>query len=139
MKLVIENVISADEEIDLPVQFNLLKDSKNAVVQKILSAIKNYVDFELCDESYCVLESGGHGHGWHRDTGTNNKMSWCKFGASILLKGDFVGGDLSYRDSAGHITKIINRKRYDLYLHSSDEEHSVACSDGNRRVFLLFV
>lgn len=140
MKLIIKNAITEEEEFLLPEFFQKLINNTNPIVDKLLLIIKKNVDFVLCNESYSVLEKTPEsGHVWHKDTGTNNKMPWCKFGVSILLKGEHSGGELLYRDSDGKVFEQPGRKVYDMYIHTSDEEHKINRVVGNRRVFLMFI
>ena len=139
MKTVLKQLINSDEASELPEKLQFLKKNKSKVIEKILSAIKEITDFELCDESYSVIEKNPTGHRWHVDTGTNNKMPWCKLGASMLLTDDFTGGEFLYRDKNGKVEEILDRKIYDLHLHTSDEEHMVRPSVGNRTVLLIFI
>ena len=151
MRAIIKNIIKQEEVSLLPQdKVTLLSSVKGTpTMSKILNKIQNVYSFKLHPKSYCRMEPhklATQGVPWHLDTGgrpktpeeCNAHMSWCVLGATILLPGDFSGGDLKYRKN-GIVEVIKNRQPLDLYLHTSDEEHMVDPSDGDRKVFLLFI
>ena len=64
-------------------------------------------------------------------------MLWCEVGCTMLLDGEFEGGETLYRKDG--VERVIERSSYELLAHTSDEEHMVKPSDGNRKVLLIFI
>lgn len=106
-------------------------------LSKIISELSKDFDFSIHKKSYWRIEKAPKGHPWHVDTGTNNHMSWCRVGCTILLDGEFKGGETLYRKDG--VEDIVERNRYELLAHTSDEEHMVNPSNGERKVLLIFI
>tara|TARA_A100001015_G_scaffold319967_1_gene444697 strand:+ start:405 stop:827 length:423 start_codon:yes stop_codon:yes gene_type:complete len=140
VRAVIKNIITEEDVICLPQDCSIRLSTvlDNPIIDKILKEIEKVFPFEIHNESFCRIEKREEGHVWHQDTGSFNHMSWCKLGGSILLTTDFSGGDLKYRKN-NEVESIGDRSRFDLYIHTSDEEHMVEPSIGNRKVFLIFI
>ena len=140
MRAIIKNIIKEGDIALLPQgrSTKLSKVINNPIIDKILKEIQKVFPFNIHGESFCRTEQRQKGHSWHKDTGSLNHMSWCTLGGSILLTTTFSGGDLKYRKN-NEIETIKNRKPFDLYIHTSDEEHMVDPSEGCRKVFLLFI
>jgi hypothetical protein len=118
----------------------LLTELLPAPVKRVFDQLSADFDFEVKDKSYWRLERRPSGHGWHKDTGTNNHMAWCQVGASILLTGDFTGGNTYYsQDETLQEVKEEYRELGDLLAHTSDVWHKVDNHDGNRTVLLMFI
>ena len=137
-RMIIKQVITAEDEANLPTKKTLLKDCDNPTVLKILDQLRAHVNFTIKEKSYCKLETLNRGHKWHTDTGNKNHMRWCTIGGTMILSGQHTGGHLVYSTKRGN-KRITNRQLYDLYVHSSDVLHMVTPSKGTRRVFLLFI
>jgi hypothetical protein len=117
-----------------------LKSNQNKFVKKILNKLKEDFEFTINRNSYYIVEQRQSGHNWHKDTGSNNHMTWCQVGVSILLKDGDSGGETYYADDDKETNKIkSNRKLYDLVAHTSDEWHMVTPHTGERVVFLMFI
>ena len=143
MRWVVKNIINESEESDL-INYcgnsrRLIKNSQHKILSKILDVIRDYVDFDIKDESYFKIESRPAGHPWHKDTGSNDHMLWCQVGGTILLSGDHTGGEISYRNEDGTEEMIKDREKHDLYFHTSDVFHKIETSDGKRSAFLIFI
>lgn len=140
MRTIIKNCITKEDVAFLPPggTTKLSKVVGDPIVAKILKKIQKVFQFEIHCESFCRIERQQEGHVWHQDTGSLGHMSWCVLGGSILLTTDFSGGNLKYRKN-GIVETVENRQPLDLYLHTSDEEHMVEPSTGNRKVFLIFI
>ena len=111
---------------------------KNKIVDKIINKLKIDFSFTVKDESYFKIEqTGKDGHDWHVDTGSNNHMMWCELGGTILLKADYEGGKTYYKED-GKVVEV-ERSIGDLCAHSSDVEHKVDPTTGDRQVFLIFI
>tara|TARA_R100000278_G_scaffold12845_3_gene13707 strand:- start:300 stop:731 length:432 start_codon:yes stop_codon:yes gene_type:complete len=118
-------------------KYYVLKE-KNKVVDKIINKLKIDFSFTVKDESYFKIEqTGKDGHDWHVDTGSNNHMMWCELGGTILLKADYEGGKTYYKED-GKVVEV-ERSIGDLCAHSSDVEHKVDPTTGDRQVFLIFI
>jgi len=137
-RTIIKQVITSEDEHELPIKKTLLKDCCNPVVNKILDRLRSQINFTINEKSYCKVETMNRGHKWHKDTGNKNHMMWCTIGGTMLLTGQHTGGHLVYATNRGQ-KRIKHRELYDLYVHSSDVEHMITPSTGNRRVFLLFI
>jgi hypothetical protein len=120
--------------------FNNINLKYNNVISKILHTIQDDFNFVIKKESYYRLEKLGKGHGWHKDTGDTDQMTWCQIGVSLLLTDDFTGGDTWYADNENLENAIkIERQKYDLIVHDSNEWHKVDAHKGNRIVLLMFI
>ena len=118
-------------------KYYVLKE-KNKVVDKIINKLKIDFSFTVKDESYFKIEqTGKDGHDWHVDTGSSNHMMWCELGGTILLKADYQGGKTYYKEDSKVIE--VERDIGDLCAHSSDVEHKVDPTTGDRQVFLIFI
>ena len=132
------------EEISLMLGTNpgsyKINEVHNPIVDKVIEKLRESLDFEIKEESYWRVETLPQGHGWHKDTGSNNHMMWCQVGVSILLTGSFRGGETYYAEDAGE-TNVVEQERSigDLCAHSSDEWHMVTPHEGTRTVFLMFI
>lgn len=117
-----------------------ISTNPNQIVEKVISRLKQDIDFVIKEKSYWRIETMPQGHGWHQDTGSNNHMVWCQVGVSILLNEAFTGGETYYAEDAG-ITNVTKQERKigDLCAHSSDEWHMVTPHEGKRTVFLMFI
>lgn len=112
--------------------------TKNKIVDKIINKLAIDFDFEIKEQSYFKIEkTSGEGHDWHVDTGSSNHMAWCEVGCTVLLKGDYNGGETYYKEE----DKVVEVERAigDLCAHSSDVEHKVNPTVGDRQVFLIFI
>lgn len=140
-KFITKKQADALMSLDKRRRFWPLRGEHDKTVLSVVNKIVEAVDGELSEDSYFMLENSNKGTRWHVDTGTPAPhMKWCKFGASILLNDDFEGGDFWYRNSdQPWIKKKIERKKYSLIAHSSDQEHKVMESTGDRFAFLLFI
>lgn len=114
-----------------------IKNDSNEVIDKIIETLSNDFKFTIKDKSYWAIEQKSEGHQWHKDTGSNNHMLWCEVGCTMLLDGEFEGGETLYRKDG--VERVIERSSYELLAHTSDEEHMVKPSDGNRKVLLIFI
>ena len=118
-------------------KYYVLKE-KNKVVDKIINKLKIDFSFTVKDESYFKIEqTSENGHDWHVDTGSSNHMMWCELGGTILLKADYQGGKTYYKEDSKVIE--VERNIGDLCAHSSDVEHKVDPTIGDRQVFLIFI
>lgn len=142
MRRIYHNFIT-EEEVE---QLKLLKVNKsnqillnpNSVIDKIIDTLKKDFEFEIKKESYYRLEqTADHGHGWHKDTGSNDHMLWCQVGCSILLESECSGGATYYKES-GKIIEV-DRDKLDLIAHTSNIVHKVDPPKGYRLVFLIFI
>ena len=82
-----------------------------------------------------LVEARPRGHVWHTDIGTSNHMTWCKYSASILLTKpeEFSGGYFKTKKNTYKKDHYLN-----MLLYSSDVEHCVEPSEGNRKPLLMF-
>lgn len=131
-----------DSDIDFLNQIPLgglrkINVDSNQVIDKIIKMLSNDLEFTINDESYWAIEHKEDGHNWHVDTGSDNHMNWCKFGCTMLLDGEFEGGETVYRKNG--VEHTVERNKYELLVHTSDEEHMVKASSGNRKVLLIFI
>ena len=113
-------------------------NNKNKVVDKVINKLKLDFTFTIKEESYFKIEqTSQHGHDWHVDTGSNNHMMWWELGGTALLKADYQGGKTYYKED----DKVVEVERNigDLCAHSSDVEHKVGPTTGDRQVFLIFI
>lgn len=118
-------------------KYYILKQ-KNKVVDKIINKLKIDFSFTVKDESYFRIEqTSENGHDWHVDTGSSNHMMWCELGGTILLKANYQGGKTYYKED-GKVVEV-ERGVGDLCAHSSDVEHKVDPTTGDRQVFLIFI
>ena len=118
-------------------KYYVLKE-KNKVVDKVINKLKIDFSFTVKDESYFKIEqTSKDGHDWHVDTGSSNHMMWCELGGTILLKADYQGGKTYYKEDGKVIE--VERDIGDLCAHSSDVEHKVDPTTGDRQVFLIFI
>ena len=134
MKCLVENIITPEEAVGLTTRGGIHGDEP--AVRKILKKIFEITGTDesaMPPEHFIYLEkTKPNGRGWHKDTGSNDHMTWCRFGASVLLTDNFDGGMLEYKDGT-------SLKHYlSLSLHSSDVEHRVTPVSKGRRVSLLF-
>ena len=139
MKTYIEDFISEEERAEV---FSIGESSRSkiyisectGVVRSIFERINEISKIDPHERGYARVEHLTRGHGWHKDTGTDNAMSWCSFGCSILLSDpkDFEGGDFHYREGK------VDQKTKSLVMHSSDVEHLVTKHSGKRVVLLYF-
>jgi hypothetical protein len=141
MRILIEKAINETDRSMLPNDSTppaLLINETNPTILKIVNTLKEHFDFEIKQKSYWRVEKLPTGHGWHVDTGSENHMSWCQVGCSILLTSnqEFRGGETFYNQENPILTK---RDKYDIVAHSSDEWHMVEPHTGNRIVLLLFI
>ena len=117
-----------------------LKEEKPEIINRIINHISKDFDFEIKNESYYVVETHKIGHKWHKDTGTDNHMSWCQVGLSVLLTSRFTGGLMYYADDgSGKNKTLVKRKVGDLCVHDSSEWHMVEPHEGKRTVLLIFI
>ena len=131
MRKLIKNVITADEAASMVMVGN--KYHTLPVMKKIKDTINKEVGpIDWDPPTYMLIEECRQ-HEWHVDTGSNNHMTWCDYGISILLNDKEESGKLEYRDG----TKIDNYLH--MAIHSSDVEHRVADNKGTRQVFLAFI
>lgn len=128
----IKNVISPTQAADLAADVRP-RDFFEPLIEPIVDTVRNHVRVGTQHPAYCVVEKKSDGHGWHKDTGNNDHMLWCNYSASILLTppDQFEGGTFHTHD--GSYTHYL-----DMLLYSSDVEHAVDPSDGDRRVLLMF-
>ena len=106
---------------------------------KVIKTINDDFNVSPVKKSFLNVEQRSEGHEWHKDTGTNDHMMWCRVGGSIILKKG-SGGDTYYADDDKETNKVKSeRGLYDLVLHTSDEWHMVEPNDGNRKVLLIFI
>jgi len=132
-----QDILSLYNNLLVGNKYYVLK-TKNLVVDKVIDKLKEDFNFTVKEESYFKIEkTSGNGHDWHVDTGSNNHMLWCDLGATILLKGDYKGGETYYRENDKIIE--VDRGIGDLCAHSSDVEHKVNPTTGDRQVFLIFI
>lgn len=119
-------------------QSYIILNEKNLVVDKILNRLSKDFKFEIKPASYYRLEkTSEQGHGWHKDTGSNDHMMWCQVGCSILLESHSDAGKTFY-NIEGEIIEV-ERDRLDLIAHTSDVLHKVDPPEGHRLVFLIFI
>jgi len=142
MRKVYKNFFTA-EEAELAEKLETFVNAVELVdkhpFNKVLEIINNDFNTTPSISSFFKVEQKGEGHKWHKDTGTNDHMMWCKVGGSIILKKG-SGGDTYYADDNKQTNKVKSeRGLYDLVLHTSDEWHMVEPSDGNRKVLLIFI
>jgi len=98
----------------------------------------DYTGYDLFEEAND--ETHKIGHKWHKDTGTDNHMSWCQVGLSVLLTNSFTGGLMYYADDdSGKNKTLVKRKVGDLCVHDSSEWHMVEPHEGKRTVLLIFI
>lgn len=117
-----------------------LKEEKPEIINRIINHISKDFDFEINNESYYLVETHKIGHKWHKDTGTDNHMSWCQVGLSALLTNSFTGGLMYYADDdSGKNKTLVKRKVGDLCVHDSSEWHMVEPHEGKRTVLLIFI
>ncbi len=133
-------------EVLTPVECALLADTVGYLeftdprLVKVLAAVWSVTEVDLREPSYVRVEARPGGHPWHMDTGSSAHMSWCRYGARILLDPDdsFSGGGFYFRDRPSDA--IFGHGG--LLIYSNDEpanEHLVTRSRGARRVLLLFM
>ena len=143
MRKIYKNFITkeeADNQISIGRCRNSIINTDNKLISDIVNKLREDFDFEVEEKSYWSIESRSRGHKWHRDTGSNNHMTWCQVGVSILLKDGSSGGETYYADDDKETNKIkSNRELYDLIAHTSDEWHMVTPHKGNRYVLLMFI
>ena len=142
MRIQYKDVLTEDElslisRADKNQKFPLYKDYNHPVLSKIITLLSNDFEFEVKSESYWRVESKPKGHDWHVDTGSNGHMRWCEVGATLLLNDDFTGGETLYKENGEEIE--IERSVNELLAHTSDEEHKVNKSVGQRTVLLIFI
>ena len=135
MRILIPNVITPEEA-------KLLKDKgENFGGQIVIDKIKKIIEANIPEyiswdkPSMARIERHPIGHRWHKDKGNDNHMSWCAYGASILLTDSKRAGYLEYKDGL----KLLPQDHYcSLALHSSDVEHRVE-ENKDRVAFLSFL
>lgn len=128
--------IEALEKVQVNRSFKI-HDQSPEFIFTIINNLKADFEFSLHKQSYWRVEQSSQGHPWHLDTGSNNHMMWCKIGCTMLLDGDFEGGETFYKKD--NKQQLIPREKYELLAHTSDEEHMVNPSVGKRKVLLLFI
>ena len=103
------------------------------LIEPIVTTLRQYAKLGTQHPAYCVVEAKPDGHDWHTDTGNKDHMRWCEYAATILLTPPalFTGGAYRTREQSYH-------HYCDALLTSSDVEHSVEPSVGDRRVLLMF-
>ena len=117
-----------------------LKRINNETINKILNKLKVDFKFEINDNSYLIIEQNSDGHKWHLDTGNHNHMAWCQIGISLLLTEQGEDGITYYADDENGTNKIkIERNKFDLVAHTSDEWHMVTPNTNDRMVLLMFI
>ena len=137
MREFIPNVITPDEATFLAG----LRTAKNpkikhSSVEKIHKAIESLVAANWEPPTYTRLEHRLNlPHEWHKDTGSNDHMAWCKYGCSVVLTNEEGSGYLEYRD--GFVLKAPEHY-CGLAIHSSDEEHRTQHT-GLRKTYLAFL
>ena len=105
------------------------------VLGDIRGRIEETVSGSWDSPAYSRIEFNAIPHKWHKDTGSNNHMSWCTYGCSVLLTNKEEAGYLEYRD--GHI--LYPDEHYcGLAIHSGDVEHRTVHS-GGRVTYLAFL
>ena len=145
MRAHVKNVIEAKDASALLESSTLHANTKFSedtppIIQKVLDEVSKVVDFKLYEESYWrVQPTPINGIWWHIDTGNTGHMAWCSYGVSILLSDEF-GGRMKYRVNG--IEEVVSgRERFDMYIHSSEEEHMIEAPEQGktRTVLLLFI
>lgn len=103
------------------------------LIAPLVELVRNHAPVVTAYPAYCVVEQKSNGHGWHTDTGNRDHMQWCTYSTSVLLSdpSTFLGGCFRTRDD-----QFVHY--LDMLLFSSDVEHAVDPSDGDRRVLLMF-
>lgn len=128
----LKNVLTEEQAAAIAAQVGP-RDFFEPLIEPIVNTVRRYAKVGTQHPAYCVVEAKPDGHDWHTDTGNNGHMQWCGYSASILLTdpNKFTGGNFQTRD--GSYSHYL-----DMLLYSSDLEHAVDPSDGDRRVLLMF-
>tara|TARA_B100000686_G_C16599419_1_gene867822 strand:- start:452 stop:856 length:405 start_codon:yes stop_codon:yes gene_type:complete len=128
----IPNVLTEEQASELAKDVGR-REFYEPLIKPLVNIVSQYVEIVISHPAYCRVEFKPNGHDWHKDTGNNNHMQWCTFSASVLLTdpNSFIGGNFHTRN--GSYSHYL-----DMLLYSSDVEHAVDPSDGNRRVLLMF-
>jgi hypothetical protein len=131
---VLENMLTEQEAAELGKEVRH-RDFKETIINKCVEEIKKLVEINTNNPAYCLVESRPRGHVWHTDVGTSNHMTWCKYSASILLTKpeEFTGGYFRTKKKKHKKEHYLN-----MFLYSSDVEHCVEPSEGNRKTLLMF-
>tara|TARA_R100001594_G_scaffold55921_1_gene89622 strand:+ start:2734 stop:3162 length:429 start_codon:yes stop_codon:yes gene_type:complete len=115
-------------------------DFSHPIITKALQNIEEVVGkLGTNAPSYARVERRAPGHKWHKDTGSNNHMTWCNIGVSILLRKS-VGpnkGLFKYKEPDQSYTQ--DEHYLNAIVHSSDQWHKVDESDIGRAVLLMFL
>ena len=135
MRHLVKNIISK-KDAKILCTLNTI-DFNNSIIKNIISKLENIIGrVSLNKPSYLKIETSKNGHDWHKDTGTNNHMSWCNYGVSILLK-KTNNSLFRYRNPK---KKYTQEEHYlNAILHSSDEWHMVEKPEKGRTVLLMFL
>jgi len=135
MRALVRKTITKEEAKILMEKDNI--NFEHPIIKKIIKKCSKYTKRNSASApSYLRIDSGKHGHTWHKDTGTSNHMPWCNYGLSTLLSYPEDDGlfkykspELSYTQAEHYLNTIV---------HSSDEYHMVEPSK-NRTVLLMFL
>jgi len=131
---VVKNVLTKQEAEQLGENVRH-RDFNEVVIDRCVKEIKKLVEVNTDTPAYCLVEARPRGHVWHTDIGTSNHMTWCKYSASILLTKpeEFSGGYFKTKKNTYKKDHYLN-----MLLYSSDVEHCVEPSEGNRKTLLMF-
>tara|TARA_R110000824_G_scaffold82691_4_gene207196 strand:+ start:338 stop:757 length:420 start_codon:yes stop_codon:yes gene_type:complete len=138
MREFIPDVITPEEaEFLVGLTYKRKKNPKidHPAITKIRGKIDSLVKASWGSPAYTRLERRSCPHKWHKDTGSNNHMLWCRYGCSVLLTDKKEAGFLEYRDGF----KLGAAEHFcGLAIHSSDVEHQTV-HKGCRITYLAFL